>query len=311
MSLYDFEHTIPETPEHTIPETPEHTIPETPEQHSQPRMHALWYVAIVLALVGNVYLLFSASRLATVVTRAQESLHAQIAKVDAEVATSIEASRQRVMSMAEETRQSAMAAAEQSKSDARKGAARLAARLAQQQKEQQQEQMQVAGALSDLKQATSTADSRLTAVSSDVSSVKADVASTQAVLQKTGSDLKSAMGDMGVVSGLIATNSKELAELRALGERNYFEFDIRRDSGPKRVGDVSLALRKADLKTNKFTINLYAEDKTVEKKDRTINEPVQFYRTGSRQPYEIVINQVKKDEVIGYLATPKVNLARR
>jgi hypothetical protein len=289
----------------------EHTFPETPEQHSQPRMHALWYVAIVLSLVGNVYLLFSASRLATGVTRVQESLNAQVAKVHGEVAANFEESHQRAMSLAEETRESAMAATEQAKADARRSAARLAARLAQQQKEQQQEQMQVAGALSDLKQATSTADSRLIAVSSDVSSVKADVASTQAELQKTGSDLKSAMGDMGVMSGLIATNSKELAELRALGERNYFEFDIRKDSGPKRVGDVSLALRKADLKRNKFTINLYADDKTVEKKDRTINEPVQFYRTGSRQPYEIVINQVKKDEVIGYLATPKVNLARR
>jgi hypothetical protein len=289
----------------------EHTFPETPERHSQPRMHALWYVAIVLSLVGNVYLLFSASRLATGVARVHESLNAQIAKVHGEVAANIEEGHQRAMSLAEETRESAMAAAEQAKADARKSAARLAARLAQQQKEQQQEQMQVAGALSDLKQATSTADSRLTAVSSDVSSVKADVASTQAEIQKTGSDLKSAMGDLGVMSGLIATNSKELAELRALGERNYFEFDIRKDSGPKRVGDVSLALRKADLKRNKFTINLYADDKTVEKKDRTINEPVQFYRIGSRQPYEIVINQVKKDEVIGYLATPKVNLARR
>jgi hypothetical protein len=187
----------------------------------------------------------------------------------------------------------------------------LAAKLAQQQKEQQLEQKQVAGELSNLKQATSTADSRLTAVSSDVSGVKADVASTQEELRKTGSDLKTAMGDMGVMSGLIATNSKELGELRALGERNYFEFDIKKDSGPKKVGDVSLALRKADPKRNRFTVNLVADDKTVEKRDRTINEPVQFYKSGSRQPYEIVINQVKKDEVIGYLATPKVNLARR
>lgn len=289
----------------------EHTDPETPEQHSQPRVHALWYVAIVLALVGNVYLLFSASHLATGVAQLQTSLDAQIAKVHAEVAANLEEGRQRVMSMTEETRQSAIAAAEQAKADTRNSAARLAARLAQQQKERQQEQKQLAGELSNLKEATTTADSRLTAVSSDVSGVKADVASTQAELQKTGSDLKRAMGDMGVMSGLIATNSKELGELRALGERNYFEFDIKKNSGPKRVGDVSLALRKADMKRNRFTINLVADDKTVEKKDRTINEPVQFYRPGSRQPYEIVINQVKKDEVIGYLATPKVNIARR
>jgi multidrug efflux pump subunit AcrA (membrane-fusion protein) len=294
-----------------MPEDFEYTAPETPERHSQPRMHPIWYVAIVLALVGNVYLLFSASRLATGVAQVQQSLNAQIAKVHAEVAANLEASQQRAMSMVDETRQSAMAAAEQARADTRKSAAKLAAKLAQQQKEQQLEQKQVAGELSNLKQATSTADSRLTAVSSDVSGVKADVASTQEELRKTGSDLKTAMGDMGVMSGLIATNSKELGELRALGERNYFEFDIKKDSGPKKVGDVSLALRKADPKRNRFTVNLVADDKTVEKRDRTINEPVQFYKSGSRQPYEIVINQVKKDEVIGYLATPKVNLARR
>ena len=294
-----------------MPEDFEYTAPETPERHSQPRMHPIWYVAIVLALVGNVYLLFSASRLATGVAQVQQSLNAQIAKVHAEVAANLEASQQRAMSMVDETRQSAMAAAEQARADTRKSAARLAARLAEQQKEQQLEQKQVAGQLSNLKEATSTADSRLTAVSSDVSGVKADVASTQEELRKTGSDLKTAMGDMGVMSGLIATNSKELGELRALGERNYFEFDIKKDSGPKKVGDVSLALRKADPKRNRFTVNLVADDKTVEKRDRTINEPVQFYKSGSRQPYEIVINQVKKDEVIGYLATPKMNLARR
>jgi hypothetical protein len=49
----------------------------------------------------------------------------------------------------------------------------------------------------------------------------------------------------------------------------------------------------------------------VEKKDRTVNEPVQLYVAGNRQPFEIVVNNVKKDEVTGYLAVPKVTMARR
>ena len=60
-----------------------------------------------------------------------------------------------------------------------------------------------------------------------------------------------------------------------------------------------------------WNIDWMKDDKTVEKRDKTINEPVQFYMAGSRQPYEIVVNQVKKDQVIGYLATPKMKLARR
>ena len=141
--------------------------------------------------------------------------------------------------------------------------------------------------------------------------VKQNVASTRSDLDKTGSDLKRVMGDMGVMSGLIATNSKDLDALRALGERNYFEFDLTKAQGMKKIGDVVLTLKKSDPKRNRFTVDVLADDKHVEKKDKTMNEPVQLYLSGNMQPYEIVINQVKKDEVVGYLATPKVKVARR
>jgi hypothetical protein len=116
---------------------------------------------------------------------------------------------------------------------------------------------------------------------------------------------------MGVMSGLIATNSKDLDALRALGERNYFEFDLTKGQGMKKIGDVMLTLKKSDAKRNRYTVDVMADDKRVEKKDKTMNEPVQLYVSGNAQPYEIVVNQVKKDEVVGYLATPKVKVARR
>jgi len=99
--------------------------------------------------------------------------------------------------------------------------------------------------------------------------------------------------------------------LRALGERNYFEFDINKKDSAKKVGDITLTLKKTDPKRNRFTMDVLADDRHVEKRDKTINEPVQLYVSGNMQPYEIVINQVTKDHVTGYLATPKVKLARR
>ena len=71
-----------------------------------------------------------------------------------------------------------------------------------------------------------------------------------------------------------------------------------------------MALSKADPKRNRFTLDVLADDKRVQKRDRTINEPVQFYLAGNRQPVEIVVNEVKKDEVVGYVAMPKVKTAR-
>jgi hypothetical protein len=116
---------------------------------------------------------------------------------------------------------------------------------------------------------------------------------------------------MGVMSGLIATNAKDLAALRELGDRNYIEFDLAKAKGEQKVGGMVLTLKKSDPKRNRYTVEVMAEDKRVEKRDKTVNEPVQIYVGGDRQPNEIVVNQVKKDEIVGYVAIPKVTVARR
>ncbi len=128
---------------------------------------------------------------------------------------------------------------------------------------------------------------------------------TDAELKKTINNLNSVKGDLGVQSGLIATNGNELAALRRLGERNYVEFKLGKTKTPQRVGDITLMLRKTDPKKNKYTVDVMADDKLTEKKDKNINEPVQFYTAKARQPYELVVNTVAKDQIAGYLATPK------
>ena len=99
--------------------------------------------------------------------------------------------------------------------------------------------------------------------------------------------------------------------LRDLGDRNVYEFTLAKSDGMKRVGDIEVSLEKADAKRNVFTVEILAADQRVEKKDKTINEPLQFYVPGrSAQPYELVVNQVDKNTVKGYLAAPKVTVAR-
>jgi hypothetical protein len=113
------------------------------------------------------------------------------------------------------------------------------------------------------------------------------------------------VGDLGVQSDLIARNHDEIQELRLRGERDYVEFDIRKSKDPERVGSIGIALRKTDAKRQRFTINLIADDRTIEKRDRTVNEPVQFYQAGYRQTSEIVVNQIYKDRIVGYVSVPK------
>jgi chromosome segregation ATPase len=165
--------------------------------------------------------------------------------------------------------------------------------------------------LGEVRSAANANAEKVTGLESNLGTVKTEVTETRSMLDGAVGDLKSVRGDLGVQSGLIATNAKELAALRELGERNYYEFTINRKNTPTKVGNITLALKKADLKRNKFNVEVVADDKRVEKKDKTINEPVQFYVSGARMPYELVINEVGKDKIVGYLATPKVMTARR
>ena len=171
-------------------------------------------------------------------------------------------------------------------------------------------QQQVSSEISTVKQSATEANAKIADVSTDVGGVKTQVSKTQADLDKTISDLKSTRGDLGVQSGLIATNATELQALRRLGERNYFEFKLGKTKAPQRVGDITLRLKSVDPKKNKYTVEVSADDKLTEKKDKNINEPVQFYTSKAKQPYEIVVNQVQKDMIIGYLTTPKEQSAR-
>ena len=160
----------------------------------------------------------------------------------------------------------------------------------------------------DTDQKSAQVDETLNGIKGDVGTVKTEAATTRTELSATNENLKRVTGDMGVMSGLIATNSTELGALRKLGERDYFEFTLPKSGALQRVGDIQLALKKADAKRNKFTLDVMADDKRVEKRDKSINEPVQFYTSAARIPYEVVVNEIRKDQVIGYLSVPKVKV---
>ena len=145
------------------------------------------------------------------------------------------------------------------------------------------------------------------AVATDVSGAKKDIEATRSDLEATKSKLERATGDMGVMSGLIAKNHDDLEDLKRKGDRNYYEFTIQKSKTPQRVGPVQIALNKTDAKKSKYTMTVLADDKSIEKKDKTSGEPVQFYVKGSAKlaPYEIVVFEVGKNQINGYLATPK------
>jgi predicted nucleic acid-binding Zn-ribbon protein len=284
----------------------------TPKQgHGHAIAIGVLSVGLVAALAGDGYLLKQSNLLRDDLAQSQDDTKTMISKLNEATSSLLD---QRLQSISEDlkaTQGNADTAVKRARMEALKQAKDLNARLEDQQKT-------VTGELTQLKDETTSANSKISDVSSDVSNVKGDVttvkqdvASTRTDLDQTSSDLKRAVGDMGVMSGLIATNQKDLNALRELGERNYFEFDLKKGAPTQKVGDVTIAMKKSDPKHNRYTVEVLADDKRVEKRDRTINEPVQLYVSDSKQPYEIVVNKIDKDEIVGYLATPKVKIARR
>jgi hypothetical protein len=160
---------------------------------------------------------------------------------------------------------------------------------------------------SQLNQVKEESNQKIGEVATEVGGAKKDIEATKTDLEATKSKLERATGDMGVMSGLIAHNRDDLEELKRRGDRNYYEFKITKGKTPQRVGPVQVALTKADQKKAKYTMTVFVDDRSVEKKDKTAGEPVQFYLKGSARmaPYEIVVFDVGKNDINGYLSTPK------
>jgi chromosome segregation ATPase len=292
---------------------PESTSTPPPKTFSEP-VHSggtgkkipILFGFVIALVAANVYLFYQLNQVKSDLVKKNDALAAELDKVKEANSITAQSSRRTVQALRDqlekEQRQARMAVGE-AKTIALKQVQETEQRL---QAEQAAAQKQVESHISEVKQSAEAANTKVAEVNTEVSNVKGDLGATKGQLEKTIADLKRTNGDIDGHSVLIATNAKELSALRALGERNYVEFNITRAKQAQKVGDVLVRLEKADPKHNRYSIELTADDKKVEKKDRTVNEPLQFMTSKSKQPYEIVVNDVKKDQIAGYLSIPKV-----
>jgi hypothetical protein len=136
----------------------------------------------------------------------------------------------------------------------------------------------------------------------DVNKLNGDVTGVKGDLDATKNSIQMARSEMGT---LIARNHDEIDQLRRMGQRDYYEFTIQRKGGAQKVGTIQVELKDTNTKKNQYTINVLADDKSFEKKNRSVNEPIFFYTGGSRSTLELVVNKVTKTTATGYLSVPK------
>lgn len=276
-------------------------------------MTALAAAGIIAALAANGFLLYQVSGLRDESTHNRDVLQGEIDTLKENSTAMTAAQRKHLDELRDDldtSKKQLSAQANQAKREAVSYADEKSKVLESEQQKTNQQVSQVSSAVVDVSKKADTANMKIADVNNDVSGVKTDLSATKTALDQTKTDLnaniaalKKVQGDLGVTNGFVATNGSELAELKKLGERSYVEFTLKKQKDMQKVANISLKLDKADPKKNKFTINVMADDKLTEKKDRNINEPLQFYV--SKALYEIVINSVGKDTVSGYLASPK------
>lgn len=249
---------------------------------------AKWVVLIlaVLYVAGSLFFLFNLKGRADELTKQQSASDAQIAELSKRMQAS-EADSEALATQLGMTKKELAAKSEELQRQQRAADQRLSA----QQKLQANQISQVSGDVAGVK-------NDLGGAKSDISSTKTELAATEAKLQST-------IGDLGVQSGLIAHTRDDLEVLKHKGDRNYFEFTLIKGAKPQPISTVSLQLRKTDPKRGKFTLNVTSDDRTIEKKDRNIAEPIQFYSGRDHMLFELVVWTVDKKQATGYLSTPK------
>ena len=256
------------------------------EFHDNPGGGTGKWILLLLAIIyvaGSLYFLFSLRARIDDLGKAQTTSNQQIAELDKRMqsaeADSETLAKQLGMTKKELAQRSAELLREQKAAEERLSA------------EQKQQINQVNGDIANVR--------------SDVGGVKTDVASTKSELAATEAKLQSTIGDLGVQSGLIAHTRDDLEVLKHKGDRNYYEFTLVKGAKPQAISTVALQLKKVDPKRGKFTLNVTADYKTIEKKDRNISEPIQFYTGRDHLLYELVVWSVTKNQATGYLSTPK------
>jgi len=271
-------------------EQPQSTqVVEPPAPPARPQSGILKYILLAIAgvyIVASLYLLFDQRNRLAVMEQKQQAMETAQSELN-----------NRIHATSTEFKQALSSEVGMTKAE-------IAQRAAELERQQKASAAKLSAAQSQQGQQLAAVNTEVSGVKTEVTSAKTDIQKTQTDLAATNAKLEHAMGDLGVQSGLIAHNSSELEMLKRKGERNYYDFTLAKNARTP-VSTISLQLKKVDPKKSKFTLNVIADDKTIEKKDRTLLEPLQFYTGRDRMLYEVVVFSADKNSIKGYLSTPK------
>jgi hypothetical protein len=149
-------------------------------------------------------------------------------------------------------------------------------------------------------------ESQLAEHRSQLADQRERIAQTQEDVRRTGDQLDGKItSTRDELNRSIVTTHDDVALLQKRGERSIYEFDLVKSKSFQRVGPLSLSLRKADTKHRSYDLSLMLDDKPVEKQHVNLSEPIWITLADLPQPVQLVVNQIDKNRVRGYVSAPR------
>ena len=281
---------------------------DIPSSSSPARRTAAFVVFLIALLVGNVYLYSKIKRSEVEAYTLQQKLEDKLAKLEKKSSYHLGNAQQEIQELRSDLDDARTEAAKKAKAEARSYTDRLSKNVASHQRTNQEA---LRGEIRGVQEMAEGTGAQVEAVEGEITSVKQEIAKAESQIDSTNAVLRLTKDELQVMTEWVSSNSSEIGQLRDFNERTYLTFRLPKSSKMYRIGDILIRLRKTDPKRHRFSLELLADDRKIVKKDHYVNEPLQFYIGDSKKPYEIVMTSVKKDQVTGFLATPKIQMARR
>ena len=265
-----------------------------------------WKIAggiAVAALIGlNVHLMNKVGAIETSTQSERSAMTAEVSDLEAALSAQRGAHQREISALQQSVEKTKAEAANRARSEARRGADQLSKLIAQKEREQQDMFLTEIGSVrgeADINR------KGIEDVSTRVVGVQGELDQTRQSLNETADLLVSTQTDVDVISGRVGAHEAAIERLKMQGQRDVTQFQLPVAKQRTKVQTVHMRVKDIYFKKNRYTLEVMADDKVVTHKDRLLNQPVEFYVTGAAQPYEVVVTDIERNQVTGYLATPK------
>ena len=285
------------------------------ESWSRARLHTailvILFLGLALALVGNVYQFIKSDQMARELTTMQRNLQTQITRLSDATSGAFDVTQERFLET-KKLQDSTVAALSDARDELKRSNAGMIEHLEQRNDELAKKNRDLAAELAALKQDTvakfQKTGSALQSTTTRLDATSAHLDRISAAIDTNRADLKRVADDLATLRVPVASVAPKRPPIfRDTDDHNRIPFDLLTTKVPTKVGEIQIAILSADPKKNGYTMDLYTDDKVARDSSHMVNEAVEFYVGGHIQPFELVVTEVRRDEVVGYLSEPKAS----